>query len=79
MVTTVEVAYQSAYSYQLEVSTICQNPVWTTVSNMILSYLQLFGSTILHVAARNGHVPLVALLLATPGVDPLRRDHVRLL
>ena len=30
-----------------------------------------FGWTPLHGAASNGHAPIVALLLATPGVDPL--------
>ena len=32
------------------------------------------GWTPLHVAAWYGHAPVVALLLATPGVDPLAKD-----
>ena len=35
------------------------------------------GWTPLHVAAYHGHVPLVALLLSTPGLDPDMRDEVR--
>ena len=33
--------------------------------------------TPLHAAAANGHAPVVALLLATPGVDPLHKNKVR--
>lgn len=33
-----------------------------------------YGATPLHVAAGCGHTAIVALLLATPGVDPLARD-----
>lgn len=32
------------------------------------------GETPLHAAAKNGNAPVVKLLLATPGVDPLARS-----
>ena len=35
-----------------------------------------WGSTPLHAAAGSGHAPVVALLLATPGVDPTLEDEV---
>ena len=35
------------------------------------------GLTPLHMAAIEGHVPVVALLLASPGVNPLAKDVVR--
>ena len=35
------------------------------------------GRTPLHEAAVEGHAPVVALLLATPGVDPLAMNRVR--
>ena len=36
-----------------------------------------YGNTPLHAAAMNGSAPVVALLLATPGVDPLAKTRVR--
>ena len=42
------------------------------------AYLPLpqVGVTPLHTAAYNGHILIVALLLATPGVDPNARDRM---
>lgn len=36
-----------------------------------------YGGTPLHVAVGSRRTPIVALLLATPGVDPLSKDAVR--
>ena len=45
-------------------------------SRPILSPPLKLGMTPLHVAAAYGHTPVVALLLATQGVDPLTKDRV---
>ena len=43
----------------------------------LLQHGILAGGTPLHSASFAGHAPIVSLLLATPGVDPSAKDHVR--